>query len=752
MTTNPIAKGFSDEYLTLHDHTEHVIEAIKLFAQEYGFDVNLAVNGAILHDLGKAHPAFQAMLILQPRNNREVMLCTLPAPEAIRFFLEQNDYGERPIYRHELGSLGFLSLFPAEEWDILIEMVVAHHKSIKNDKSERGLLDLINNSSLEDVMDDHLAYWDNWAPAALEVAARFGIPFRHISHAEAKKNFLYVVDRIVKRSKGWSSWRGLLMAADHFASGFKFDVKKEFETLFKVPDLKNFDARAKSSRAHLYPLSGIEVDDPRNHTIVTAPTGAGKTDFLVRRCKNRIFYTLPFQASINSMYLRFKQDVPNGDIRRLHSASRVNLENKNSDLSEISERTDLQKLPGATIKVLTPHQLASLTFCTPGYEALALDIQGQDVILDEVHTYSNESRTMVLKLIEVLLSHNCRIHIGTATMPAKLAEKLKELLGGSGKVYEVSLNANTLDTFDRHIIMTSYKGQPITEDFMDEIIKEAVENGEKILLVANRVKRAQGWFTKYKSKYPELPIVLIHSRFRRMDRAALEAQIVELQLPDQSGAAIAIATQVVEVSLDISYDRMITDSAPLDALIQRFGRVNRRRSEITIGRYRPIYILPPSENKTDVLPYDLDVVKRSFDVFQDEKVFRERDVQVLMDQVFPDLPPLHLANEYMVDSNGSYRMPKLQNQPKSTVISVLKIDGNSCILQSDLEAYQSAIANEKPRYEIPVPGSYGLWNKYPVEDSGSYPLVIPDELYRFDNNSKLGLIDSKDISVDFQIL
>ena len=45
------------------------------------------------------------------------------------------------------------------------------------------------------------------------------------------------------------------------------------------------------------------------HTLVIAPTGCGKTNFVMKRCTKRIFYILPFQASINAMFLRFKNDI-----------------------------------------------------------------------------------------------------------------------------------------------------------------------------------------------------------------------------------------------------------------------------------------------------------------------------------------------------------------------------------------------------------------------------------------------------------
>ena len=198
---------------------------------------------------------------------------------------------------------------------------------------------------------------------------------------------------------------------------------------------------------------------------------SGKTDFLFRRCKGRIFYTLPFQASINAMYKRVANDLketnPNLDIRVLHSASRIVVKNKT-----IEEKT-LQGLIGSTIKILTPHQIASIIFGTRAFEATILDIKGNDVILDEIHTYTEVSRAIVIKIVEVLNRLGCRLHIGTATMPSNLYDKILNILGKEN-VYEVSLPKTELDKFDRHIVhkLTSWEDA-------DNIVEQKLYEGLK---------------------------------------------------------------------------------------------------------------------------------------------------------------------------------------------------------------------------------------------------------------------------------
>ncbi len=755
---NLLAKSADRGLLFLEEHTLHVVQAIEAFAKAYSFDQELAIKGAILHDLGKGHPVFQAMLLDKPKQHREEWLKKLAGSEAIRKELRWRDLDKVPTHRHEYSSLAFLPLFPKNEWPALIEMVVAHHKSIVGDKSGRGLLDLLEEEAGDPsmILETHLNYYEEWAPAAIEVASTFGLPKIEISEEEASDALKYAIDYVESMPNDWSPHRGLLMTADHFASGFKDETTKRTLNLFKVPDTKPYEQRTKSERAYLYPLSQVKIDVAKKHTLVTAPTGAGKTDFLVRRCKGRIFYTLPFQASINAMYKRFKDDFPEEDIRRVHAASKVSLETEPAGkkiAEEASEDVDMQHHPGASIKVMTPHQLSALVFGTPGHESIALDVRGQDVILDEVHTFSDKAQRMVLEIVQRLIALECSVHIGTATLPKALAHRLLTILGGLDSVYQVELDEHILEDFDRHVIHKTHEGSPIDRAAMDSIIDLALAEGERILIVANQVKRAQEIYESLRQKHSNIPIVLIHSRYRRKDRAKLEKEVIELQ--DSSfgtQAAIAVATQVVEVSLDISYDRMITEAAPLDALIQRFGRVNRKRKPKSERTLRPIHILAPSDKPREVLPYDIDVVKRSYEVLPDGDVFKEKMTQSLLDQVYPESAPIPTSNDYQFIEGDRCRMKKLEHRPRGVIIEALGIEGQCCVLASEVEEYRYARHDKKPLYEIPVPGNFNRYNKLAIEQSGSYPLILPDERYKFDEKDRRGLITEKQVSPNAQIL
>lgn len=191
-------------------------------------------------------------------------------------------------------------------------------------------------------------------------------------------------------------------------------------------------------------------------------------------------------------------------------------------------------------------------------------------------------------------------------------------MGGNENTYEVYFEKSILDSFNRHLIFK------INQDETDAIIQKAVENNEKILVVYNTIKEAQEKFKKIEAQYPDIPKMLIHSRFRRKDRFKLEEEL-QKTYNNMNTACIVVSTQVVEVSLDISFDRMITQSAPIDSLIQRFGRVNRKRNSDTIGKYKPIYVITPEGN---LLPYKAEIIERSFDVLPDNgELLKEVELQ-----------------------------------------------------------------------------------------------------------------------------
>lgn len=678
------------EWTLLSDHLRHVATVAKRFAEYLNMDKSTAFNGAILHDLGKAHPVFQQRL--------------------------KNKTNNHFTFRHELASLFFLSLYPKKQWDMLIEMVVAHHKSVDEDK---GVLYLEEN---EDYLDEHIEKWEEWSPKVLEMLQDMDITVHSISKKEALDNYYYALDYVIakSKSKGYSLWRGLLMGADYFASAQLNNSDKLSPGLFRCPNLNFFE------RTHpLYPLSYVDASSSAQHTILVASTGAGKTDYLLRRCRNRVFYTLPFQASINAMYRRLGKDLepenPDIDIRVQHASSIVVKRKEDDD-------TSLQNLMGASIKVLTPHQLAALVFGLKGYETLILDIKGCDVILDEIHTYSGVSQALVLKVIEFLKSLDCRIHIGTATMPTILYNEIKSVLGSD--VLEVKLENKELEQFDRHIV------NKISSDESWHKLSESIKQKNKILIVCNRVANAIKVYQKIMDLYPDTPSMLLHSRFKRGDRNIKERNLLGLNNEGQpigsfntsSEACIVVSTQIVEVSLDISFDMMITETAPLDALIQRFGRVNRKRTKETIGKYKNIYVIEPSMNEKEAKPYNLDSILKTYEVLPNNGLLKECEIQDKMDYVFSKIEMVDIEMHAVKKKSGHFSLAPLTNNNKAVLLEMLDIDSVVCIIESDREKYEESKDLES-RLLLEIPTYYFMVKDLVQLNVGNKPFVIPNIAY-----------------------
>ncbi len=177
-----------------------------------------------------------------------------------------------------------------------------------------------------------------------------------------------------------------------------------------------------------------------------------------------------------------------------------------------------------------------------------------------------------------------RVGVLSATLPTPLVDLVRTSLHSSDSAAPsvTVVEAAHTDAPVRHRLRTV--DSHLTDPAVQEAMVSRLAAGESVLVVANNVADAQ---TLYEALSPHAPRLsdgqpaacLLHSRFKRCDRAAIE-EVVNSRyrsgLPAQDRQpGLVVATQVVEVSLDVDFDVIFTSCAPLDALAQRFGRVNR---------------------------------------------------------------------------------------------------------------------------------------------------------------------------------
>lgn len=226
-----------------------------------------------------------------------------------------------------------------------------------------------------------------------------------------------------------------------------------------------------------------------------------------------------------------------------------------------------------------------------------LGLSNKVLLVDEVHAYDPYMRQLLMSLLEAHAAHQGCAILLSATLPASFKRELiLAYAKGAGSVLsQFTLShdyplATLLAADDlcetkvatREAVRRTVKVKRVeAEDSALCIVRDAVQSGLCVCWIRNTVKDArntwrclseQQWVVKEK-------LTLFHSRFAMSDRQHIEQRVMATfgkhSLGSNRGGHVLIATQVVEQSLDLDFDVLITDLAPVDLLIQRAGRLQR---------------------------------------------------------------------------------------------------------------------------------------------------------------------------------
>lgn len=575
----------------------------------------------LLHDFGKSAAGFQ---IITLGNHKFAELLSQFRNTRLGNQLNPNFWG----YRHEVLSLAFVDwLFPVSNEDRrwVIATVASHHKDRDElvgktgyIRDERGLSRMV--AEVAPTVATDLWRWlgedvSHWI-GELDLA-RYGVTMLPLPDRE------YAVDRFpnegVARIKAalieYRDWtkqagdpaivlpqilmRGYIMQSDHTASAHAD----------KLP-LADFDQQSLRQRLREQGRLTQERDHQTacgqqvGSALLIAPTGSGKTEaallWATRQAADyplpRIFYTLPYQASMNAMRSRLLESFPAPPgaeplVGLQHGRSLLALYRQAMDKypddkpyarqrkaqQEASWQRNLARLNYPPIRIFSPYQMLKGFYRLKGYEALLADYYDAAFIFDEIHAYETKRLALILKSVEYLAQRfNARFLFMSATFPTVIMDKLKLALGGEPTCIKAS--DDLFDQFQRHRLLL-HSGELMNEQVLAEVLTR-VRKGEAVLVCVNTVKRAQQLYRLLADEVRATggEIVLLHGRFNGNDRLEKEKTINQA-VGAKSGMRrpiLVVATQAVEVSLDIDLDVLYTDPAPLEALVQRFGRINRK--------------------------------------------------------------------------------------------------------------------------------------------------------------------------------
>lgn len=333
--------------------------------------------------------------------------------------------------------------------------------------------------------------------------------------------------------------------------------------------------------------------------ILRAPTGSGKSEavfvpFVDLRGKslpNRMIYSLPMRVLVNSLYERFKGYAPQLDIRAQHGRRTESL------------LFDADCIVATLDQTITSYVCAPLSLGVRHGNVPAGAIVSSFLVFDEVHTFEPMlGLQSTLILADRLKNLAIPFVIMSATLPTRFVSSL------SGR-----FNANLIDVKEDAISVRTKRKVVLKENLKDmlssnEVLRLHNSHAGRTIVVCNTVDRAIMLFSDLKSKIKPEPI-LIHSRFFDDDRARKEDEIKRLFGKDGKEKALLITTQVVEVGMDISCDLLISELAPIDALIQRAGRCARWGGEgnvivFGIPHYAPYEKSLISETKKVIEKYN----------------------------------------------------------------------------------------------------------------------------------------------------
>lgn len=430
--------------------------------------------------------------------------------------------------RHEYLSASYSDLTVNERLSILL-----HHKDLKYFKGVIG----------NEYYNGYLEELQNKLGWNFENIEQF---ISDINKPRKSKDILHNKELILQT--------GYLKLCDHIASAGIKEIDKGFNAkqVFNFKSYKSIQEKV---------LSMKEKQD----IIIKAPTGTGKTETSLlwsnivqnKNKSRRVFYLLPYTASINALYKRLK--LQRVSVGVLHSKVK-SLLLREDDISDIQEEMQLFQKNIKQITISTIYQILRVVFSAKNWEMQLAQFKNSIFIIDEIHCFDIKQFTLLIETLRWLKQeYEISICIMSASIPTNMIEIIKDRLQISNII-----ESDKKDYLVRHKI--NYKDKTIFDDM--PYIEKQIKESRKILICVNNVDTSQDIYKYLINKYKSKKIKLIHGKFNARDRSKIEKDI--------DNCDILIGTQAIEVSLDIDYDIMFTEIAPFDSLLQRFGRVNRK--------------------------------------------------------------------------------------------------------------------------------------------------------------------------------
>ncbi|MEU8097213.1 CRISPR-associated helicase Cas3' [Streptomyces rubiginosohelvolus] len=352
------------------------------------------------------------------------------------------------------------------------------------------------------------------------------------------------------------------------------------------------------------------------HLVLVSPTGSGKTEaglsWAAHQLRTmpglpRVVWTLPYRASLNAARRRLQRDLvpaPGADIPDiglLHGTvahtllveavddecpgdgTSVGAEPTAAMARQARARAGAMRLFAQRLRVATPHQLLRGAIAGPVYSSVLLEQTNSVFVLDELHAYEPETFGRLCAAMGLWERLGSRVAVLSATLAPSMITLIEESLAQPVTCHRAPQGTSPV----RHRLVLDE--EPINAPESVERLRTWLDECHSVLVVVNTVATAQALYEELsdhaRSCLPDDPhaALLLHSRFKNRDRDAIEKSLLHRHpervagcRPGARAGGLTVATQAVEVSLQLDFDRGAVENAPVEAVAQRAGRVNRR--------------------------------------------------------------------------------------------------------------------------------------------------------------------------------
>lgn len=691
---------------------EAMTPLIVRLAKQKAFAVDRFLMGSLLsvtlHDIGKMIQPFQEMM------------------DCVR---RKKPFDKRKNYRHELVSF----VFAAKYWYLINQgnhlatiplealAVVGHHKALDSDltsfmrESTMPRPQLIAEGIDQAVcLAEELFGREGYALPSLPRRNGIEDPFNSLAALILRLDKGILIGGADRSRSIYALLKAILHYADWHGSGRQsvvYSVSKDISAIVN-------DIRERCEKRGI-PFSGLtsfqaDCGNTSGHVVAMAPTGSGKTEasilWALRNAEEmggaKMIYLLPTMVTANSIRNRLAAFFGDQDVGLTHSTANLFLDGGQSiqeeeDVWENRRDVLFDQSFIKPVTVGTVDQLLTSGFNSGRWTLKEANASNAVIIIDEIHAYDGWTLGLIVSMIRHLSAMGTRFMLMSATLPERLRQMFAKELDADAFITDNSV----LDaTRSRYFVVE----EGIEDHFTD--VAQAIQDGRRALVVTNTVESCQNMAELLADLNP----VCYHSRFILKDRKEIEERIER--------AGLVVATQVIEVSLDIDYDWLFTECAPPDAIAQRAGRINRYRDDSRDSR---VFIFRASDKGKKVYNpvNDPTLLARSFEAFRRApSMLTEKDLVRIVDEVYKETNTY--GSDPFVDAMQQFKLSQKNRMmildsrirdEKQEVTRQTKYETTSVIPLCFKEEVMGLAPSGRRWYEVKLPLWYVMRNKQEVD-------------------------------------